>query len=113
MEKGLPFHWLMEHTDPALVHCELDVFWAAKGSTDPLACLKKYPGRYPILHLKDMTNDEAATFACVGSGRIDFPGILREAARQKIRHYFVEQDRVTDGLACLQEAGAYLQKVRF
>lgn len=113
MEEGLPFDYLMEHTDNKLVKCELDVFWVQKGGANPLEVLKKYEGRIEILHLKDMTNDAEQTYECVGSGKIDFPSILKEANKQNIKHFFVEFDNVTDGMACLRSSGKYLEDLRF
>jgi len=113
MEEGLPFDFLMTHTDKDLVKCEMDVYWVAKGGVDPLAYLQKYAGRYEILHLKDMSRTDEKTFECVGKGSIDFPSILKEANKQAIKHYFVEYDNVSDGMACLKTSGEYLQKLSF
>ena len=79
MDEGLPFDYIMNHTDPETVKCEMDVYWVKKGGADPLALLKKYPGRYAILHVKDMAPGTAGDFECPGSGIIDFPAIFREA----------------------------------
>lgn len=113
MGKGLPFDYLMENTDKDLVECELDLYWVTKGGADPLALLKKYSGRYPILHVKDMAPGPAQDFECPGSGIIDFPTIFREAAKQGIEHYFVERDNVPDGMACLRASGTYLKNLEF
>ncbi len=113
MEEGMPFDYLMAHTDKNLVKCEMDIYWVAKGGTDPLTLLKKYAGRIPILHVKDMAPGEAKDFECPGSGIIDFPSIFREASEQKIAHYFVERDNVVDGMACLKSSGAYLKNLKF
>jgi len=111
MEKGLPWHYLMEHTDPDLVSVELDVYWAAKGGADPVHCLKDYAGRFRILHLKDMTAGDEQTFECVGSGILDFPALLEEAGRQDILHFILEKDKAVDGLGCLQSAMSYLKTI--
>lgn len=111
MEAGLPFDYLMDHTEKDLVKCEFDVFWAAKGGVDPVAFLRKYSGRYRILHLKDMTGDDRKTFECVGSGIIDFPAILKEAKAQDIEHFMLEYDNVVDGMACLKTSGEYLMNL--
>lgn len=113
MEEGMPFDYLMQHTDPGLVKCEMDIYWVKKGGADPLKVLKKYSGRIPILHVKDMAPGDAMDFECAGSGIIDFPAIFREAKAQGIKHYFVERDKVVDGLACLQSSGNYLKNLRF
>jgi sugar phosphate isomerase/epimerase len=113
MEDGLPFDYLMNNTDPEIVKCEMDVYWVKKGGADPLALLKKYAGRYAILHVKDMGPGTAEDFECAGSGIIDFPGIFREARVQGIEHYMVERDNVPDGMACLRSSGKYLRGLRF
>jgi sugar phosphate isomerase/epimerase len=113
METGLPFDYLMNNTDKNLVSCELDLYWVKKGGGDPLAVMKKYPGRFPILHVKDMAPGAAMDFECPGSGIIDFPVLFREAENQGIKHYFVERDNVPDGIACLKSAGEYLKSVNF
>jgi len=113
MAEGLPFDYLMTNTDSKLVKCELDIYWAAKGGAEPLSLLKKYSGRYLILHVKDMAPGEAMDFECPGSGIIDFAPIFREACSQGIGHYMVERDNVPDGIACLKSASEYLKNLTF
>lgn len=113
MEEGLPFHYLMEHTDSSLVMCEMDIYWVAKGGADPLEILKQYSGRIPILHVKDMARGEEQDFACPGNGIIDFASIFAEAQRQGIKHYIVERDNVPDGIVCLQSSSEYLKNLTF
>lgn len=113
MEAGLPFDYLMAHTESDLVKCEMDLYWVTKGGADPLAMLRKYSGRYTILHVKDMAPGPEQDFACPGSGIIDFKPLFAEAYKQGIRHFMVERDNVVDGLACLQTSGEYLRRLRF
>jgi len=113
MEEGLPFDFLMKNTDPSLVKCELDIYWAAKGGADPVELMKKYSGRFNILHIKDMAPGAAKDFECPGSGIIDFPAVFREADRQGIRHFMVERDNVPDGMACLKSAAEYLRNLSY
>lgn len=113
MEDGLPFDFLMKNTDPELVKCELDIYWAAKGGVNPVELMKKYAGRYNILHIKDMAPGATKDFECPGSGIIDFSEVFREADKQGIRHFMVERDNVPDGIACLQSAAEYLKKVSY
>jgi sugar phosphate isomerase/epimerase len=113
MEKGLPFDYLMENTDPKLVQCELDIYWVQKGGGDPLEILKKYKGRYKILHVKDMAAGSDQDFICPGSGIIDFGPIFKEANKQGIEHYIVERDNEPDGIGCLRSSGEFLRNIRF
>ena len=84
---------LLRGTDPELVKIELDTFWVKKAGLDPAAYLRQYPGRTPLIHLKDMTGDERATFAEVGEGVMDFPAIFGAAQEAGAKYYIVEQDR--------------------
>ena len=113
MEQGIPFDYLMNNTDRDLVKCEMDVYWVKKGGADPLEILKKYNGRYAILHIKDMAAGTGQDFECPGSGIIDFVPIFREADLQGISHYMVERDNVPDGMACLKSSARYLKSISF
>jgi sugar phosphate isomerase/epimerase len=113
MEDGLPFDWLMNHTDKNLVKCEMDIYWVKKGGADPVQILRKYKDRYRILHLKDMAPGVEQDFACPGSGMIDFPSIFSEAVDQGIKHYFVERDNVVNGMECLKSSATYLKNISF
>ena len=111
--EGLPFDILMKNTDPKTVKTELDIYWVRKGGGDPVECLKKYPGRYEILHVKDMDTTAEKSFACPGSGIIDFRPVFREAWDQGVRHYIVEKDGEKNGIECLKSSADYLKNLRF
>jgi len=111
--EGLPFDILMKNTDPKTVKMELDIFWVTKGGGDPIECLKKYPGRYEILHVKDMDATPEKSFACPGSGIIDFRPVFREAWDQGVRHYIVEKDGEQNGIECLKSSSDYLKNLKF
>lgn len=113
MEEGTPFDYLMQNTDPDTVNCEMDIYWVKKGGGDPLKMLKKYKGRIPVLHVKDMAAGPEQDFICPGSGIIDFAPIFKEAKKQKIKHYIVERDNEPDGIGCLKSSGEYLSSIRF
>ncbi len=113
MEDGIPFDYLMKNTDPKLVNCEMDIYWVKKGGGNPLAMLKKYKGRFPILHVKDMAAGPEQDFMCPGSGTIDFAPIFKEAKKQGIEHYIVERDNDPDGMGCLQSSAEFLKNLRF
>lgn len=84
--------YLLEPSEDNKILAEIDVFWVAKGGQDPLSYIQPYKGRMPIIHLKDMTTDEAETFAEVGTGSIDFLPILKWGEQHGIEWYVVEQD---------------------
>ncbi len=53
----LPYDFLLENTDPKLVKMELDLCWIAAAEKDPLAYFNRYPGRFPLVHVKDWLKD--------------------------------------------------------
>ncbi len=83
---------LFESADAGKVHSELDVYWVAKGGKDPVEYLRKLAGRVPLVHLKDMAQDEAGSFAEVGEGVLDFQAMFSAAEEAGAEWYIVEQD---------------------
>ncbi len=55
MEGSIPFNLILHRTDPDLVVMEMDVFWMTAGRADPVEYLDAYPGRFKLMHIKDMT----------------------------------------------------------
>lgn len=97
VEGHVPYDLLLDSTDPSLVQLELDVYWATKGGQNPVDLLARWPGRFPLVHLKDMASGPQHEFTELGRGIIDFRRILAQARTGGVRHFYVEQDegRVT------------------
>ena len=85
--------YLLEPVPENKVFAEVDVYWVRKAGKDPLQFIQPYKNRMPIIHLKDMTNDERETFAEVGTGKIDFAPILKWCEQSGVEWYAVEQDQ--------------------
>lgn len=82
------FDYMIENTNPEDVFFELDVYWAVKGGVDPVAYINKYPGRFPVLHIKDDS--------IIGeSGEIDFEPIFNAGYANGMEDFFVEVERYT------------------
>lgn len=78
-------------TSPDQVKAELDTYWIKKGGADPVAYLKKYSDRLPLIHLKDMDANDGS-FAAVGTGIIDLQGTIA-VARDSVAEWLIyEQD---------------------
>lgn len=98
LEGTTPFALLIEGTDPALVSFELDVAWVAAAGLDPVAVINAYPGRFRLMHAKDIKGETQANFemkqvpAEVGSGKLDWPRVIAAGRRAGITEYFVEQE---------------------
>lgn len=107
----VPFDLLLDDTVSDLVSFEMDLFWVAKGGADPLAYFEQYPGRFPLVHVKDMAAGQKMTE--VGKGNIDWGRIFAKRKLAGIEHYFVEHDEPTDPLASVRTSYDYLRKLRF
>ena len=101
VEGKIPFvDIMMPELDKDLVTIELDLFWTTKAGQNPVDIFKKYPGRFQLLHMKDMFTKEApffstegvTDFAPVGAGVIDFKTILASADIAGAKYLVVEQD---------------------
>lgn len=88
----IPYDVLVSETDPQFVNFEMDLYWIIKGGEDPVRYFAKYPGRFPMLHVKDMAGTPDRGFADVGRGTIDFTRIFRHSHEAGVEHYFVEND---------------------
>lgn len=94
-ENGVvPIDYMLEHTDPKYVNFQMDLFWVTKAGANPVAYFQKYPKRFKIWHVKDMSKD--GVFAPVGKGVIDFKSILANKELSGMKYYMVEQDNTFD-----------------
>lgn len=84
---------LFNEADPDLVQWEADVYWVEYAGANAADLIRRYAGRVPLIHIKDMTKDDRRTFAEVGEGRIDFGPIFAAGDAGGARWYVVEQDR--------------------
>lgn len=121
-----PYDLLLADCDARLVQMELDLCWAAAARQDALQLLRDHPGRFPLVHLKQLKAlprldggdvlslrmDEAAGLMTeVGPGAIDFAGLLADPASRGIRHFFVEHDQPAAPLASIETSLRYLRSL--
>ena len=121
----LPYELLLDQCDPNLVKMELDLCWISAAGKDPLEYFKKYPGRFPLVHVKGLSKrpaDGGATpiqnvmpdLADVGTNDvIDWKRIFARSDQAGIKHYFVEHDVPKDPYASLKASHDYLTKLDF
>lgn len=93
----IPYDILLDETEADLVDMELDLYWIRNAGVDPLPYFQSHPGRFSMLHVKDM--DEFGRMADVGRGEINFAEIFSHADSAGFKHFFVEHDRPGNGLA--------------
>ncbi len=116
---------MLKQCDAKLLKMEMDVFWTVYSGQDPLAYFRKYPGRFPLLHIKDMKKDAKGStsegpsdsgpnpFAPVGEGKIDWGQVFAHAGQAGVKHIFVEQDRCdVPPFEAIKISYDYLKKLR-
>ena len=123
----LPYDLLLESCDPDLVKMELDLCWITVAGGDPLKYFNRYPGHFPLVHVKDMKRlpkvSEAggqdygdslkADMTEVGSGIIDWKRIFAQSEKAGIKHYIVEHDKPAAPFDSIKTSYEYLQKLRW
>lgn len=115
---------LLKECDPELVSMEMDIFWATYSGQDPVAWWRRFPGRFPLLHIKDMRKGITVNprefprgpvnpFVPVGQGRINWRRMFANVHTAGTKYIFVEQDRC-DGspLTAIRESYNYLRHLR-
>ncbi|NLS78605.1 MAG: sugar phosphate isomerase/epimerase [Chloroflexi bacterium] len=91
------FDALYAGTDPRYLQAQIDTYWVFFAGLDPVDVIKKYAGRCPLIHLKDMPKDfttlvRPARFAEVGEGRMDMKAIIAASEAAGAKWFIVEQD---------------------
>lgn len=80
---------------------EMDTYWIVHGGENPLKLLQKYPGRFKLMHLKDMRkgtesdgsgHSDVETNVVLGTGQIDMKAVIAEAKKQGIKYMFIEDE---------------------
>ncbi|MGB5608562.1 sugar phosphate isomerase/epimerase family protein [Eudoraea sp.] len=102
---------LLSNTEADLVHMELDLGWVVVAGKDPLDYFKKYPGRFPLWHLKDMdmNKKESTEF---GKGGLDIPSMMAHKKASGVKHIFIEQEEyASNPLESMKHNMAYLKNL--
>lgn len=107
----LPYDLLLSETDPKLLKMEIDLGWAHQAGVDPITYFEKYPGRFPLVHVKDF--DKNGTMTEVGSGVVDWKRIFAKSDLAGIKHYFVEHDEPKLPFESIQKSYQYLKQLSF
>lgn len=104
---------LLEKIDFDYVDLMPDTYWLQHGGIDIRDFIEKHSEHIKILHLKDMKRTrEGVTFAELGVGNINMPGIVELAQKQGFRHLIVEQDICEgDPIASIKQSFEHLQNI--
>ncbi|HZQ20554.1 MAG TPA: TIM barrel protein [Terriglobales bacterium] len=120
-KNGTLFDLLAAETRPEFVSFELDVFWIEHSGADPVKLMRKYGTRFSLMHVKDLRKGAARDFTgaapdtdsvAIGSGSVDWPGVLKEARRIGVKHYFIE-DESSEAIDQIPQSLRYLESLRW
>lgn len=107
----VPFEVLVEETDPSLVWFEMDLYWCSRAGQHPEEWFRRSPGRYRMVHVKDMDGTPVKGMADPGKGILDFPALLKAAGDAGAQHWFVEHDTPASPMGTARAGYEYLRRV--
>jgi sugar phosphate isomerase/epimerase len=114
MEDGTTYYeYMLSKTDPALIDFEMDIYWVFYAGHNPIDWFKKYPGRFTMWHVKDMTTNKEGKKEStqVGDGVIDFTTIYANRKLSGLKYGFVEQEAYTmPEEQCIKKSIQYMKK---
>lgn len=116
-EAGTLFDFMAEHAEN--FDFEMDVFWVQHGGADALELLKKYPGKFKLMHLKDMAKGtkgdtsggaDVETNVVLGTGLVNIKALVLEGKKLGIEYMFIE-DESSRVVEQVPKSLAYLKKL--
>ena len=114
LENKIPYDLILAGTDPKTVKMELDLYWITKAGQSPLKYFSAHPGRFPLVHVKDMDATPKRFFTEVGRGTINFKEIFADSDKAGIKHYYIEQDETPGSpFASIKMSIDYLKQLEF
>lgn len=113
---------IMRETDPKLVSFQMDVLWTVFPGQDPAKLLAKYPGRWSLMHLKDLKKGVAtgslagktdvSNDVVLGTGQMKWTEILPAARKAGVKYYFIEDESPT-APDQIPQSMRFLERVEF
>lgn len=106
-----PYDVLLDHTRGEIAF-ELDLYWVTRAGVDPAHYMQRWPGRFPLVHVKDSAGPPRHEMTEVGRGILDWRRIFALRRTAGIRHSFVEHDSPADPFASIELSYRYLARLR-
>jgi sugar phosphate isomerase/epimerase len=92
---------LIKNTPPEVAF-QMDVFWVMRGGGNPEKLLTAYPGRFQLMHLKDIAPGTALgdptgsapdeTSVPLGKGQVSWASLLRIAPGAGVKMFYIEDE---------------------
>jgi sugar phosphate isomerase/epimerase len=122
----IPMDVLLANTDAEVVKFELDIFWMQAAGASPVEYLKKYPGRFKLMHVKDAAetvrfSGDGGTpeqwmelfpkMADPGAGVFNIKEIVDAAIQSGTEHFYLERDLAPKPMETLKNSIEYLRTI--
>jgi sugar phosphate isomerase/epimerase len=104
---------MLARTAGSSVVFEMDIYWITSAGQDPLAWFAGWPGRFPLVHVKDAGPAPKYEMHDVGAGVIDWKHVFKMGKQAGIKYYFVEHDEPGDAFKSAAASYAYLKRLSF
>ena len=114
------FDHMAKNMNPQYANFEMDVFWVKHPGQDPVALLKKYPGRFKMMHLKDRKpgtegnqngHADVETNVVLGSGDVGIAAIMKVARKYGVEKFYIE-DESSRSLVQVPQSLAFLKSLK-
>jgi sugar phosphate isomerase/epimerase len=103
---------LLKNTNSDLVDFEMDIYWVVRAGQDPLQWLDYYPGRFKLIHVKDMDKNDKDLNTEIGNGSIDYKQLLPAINQIGVKYFIVEQENYKiDPYVSIAQSNKYLRDV--
>jgi sugar phosphate isomerase/epimerase len=106
----VPYELFLTETDSNDLKFELDIAWAVKGGADPVKLFERYPGRFPLWHVKDLDKDHKVILP-VGEGTVDYKKYFQHTNTAGLKYYFVEHDMPADPFGSITTSLRYIRRI--
>jgi sugar phosphate isomerase/epimerase len=112
LDGELLYDIMLNNTDPALVAQQLDIGNMINGGGIPAEVMKKFPGRFVSMHVKDEVPSKTghehfeSTILGKGSGQIDVQALVKLGDKEGgTKHFIIEQEAYQglQPLDCMKE----------
>jgi|HigsolmetaAR206D_1030411.scaffolds.fasta_scaffold10312_1 sugar phosphate isomerase/epimerase len=103
---------LFEAADPELLKVQPDLGWVAFAGVDPVAYLKRYAGRTPTVHFKDMVIGPPRYDVPNGEGILPIPELVKVGLAGGTEWFIAELDLPKEPpIVTVQRSAAYLRSL--
>lgn len=109
----IPYDILLQNTNSENVIFQMDLGWLVFAERSPVDYFKKYPGRFPLWHIRDLDGESKKAVA-IGQGNIDLASVFKEKKLAGFKYGIVEMSSDNPhAMQGINESFDYLSKAKW